>query len=194
MSTSTGQSDESLFATYIETSDPEAFGTLYDRFHAPLLNFLRRYFGDDLAPAEDAIQQAFQRVFEHASQFRPDAKFSAWLYSIASHCAIDIKRHAARGNYVSFNSVPSEEGANFEYDPCDTAPDAEAILERREGHSRLLAVLQDIDPQDRRLVEMTYFDGASYVEAAAALGWSVNNCRVRLCRLLKYLRGELEAA
>src|SRR5213592_4286861 len=63
--------------------DPQAFGTLVDRYQTRLLNFINRTIGDR-ERAEDLVQEVFIRVFRHLHRFDQTKKFSTWIYTIAS--------------------------------------------------------------------------------------------------------------
>src|SRR5881398_2588069 len=64
--------------------DPQAFGTLVDRYQTRLLNFINRTIGDR-ERAEDLVQEVFIRVFRHLHRFDQTKKFSTWIYTIASN-------------------------------------------------------------------------------------------------------------
>src|SRR5690242_15767408 len=60
--------------------DPQAFGTLVDRYQTRLLNFINRTIGDR-ERAEDLVQEVFIRVFRHLHRFDQTKKFSTWIYT-----------------------------------------------------------------------------------------------------------------
>src|SRR5688572_9668279 len=72
-----------------------ALDTLMQRHRARLLHWLIRLTGCE-ASAEDIAQDAFVRVFEKRHQFKPGAKFTNWLYTIAANLVRDGKRAEAR--------------------------------------------------------------------------------------------------
>ena len=80
-----GLDDGYLAQRHLE-GDPQAFGTLVDRYQTRLLNFISRTIGNREG-AEDLVQQVFIRVFRHLCGFDRTEKFSTWIYTIASNLA-----------------------------------------------------------------------------------------------------------
>lgn len=68
--------------------DRSAFRTLVDKYQGPLTNFLYRVVLDQ-AEAEDLAQNLFVRICQASGRYRPDAKFSTWLYRIATNAALN---------------------------------------------------------------------------------------------------------
>ena len=75
--------------------EPQAFGTLVDRYQTRLLNFVNRTIGDR-ERAEDLVQEVFIRVFRHLHRFDRTKKFSTWIYTIGSNLARNELRSHAR--------------------------------------------------------------------------------------------------
>lgn len=74
--------------------DPQAFGTLVDRYQTRLLTFINRTIGNR-ERAEDLVQEVFIRVFRRLRRFDRTQRFSSWIYTIASTLAKNELR--ARG-------------------------------------------------------------------------------------------------
>src|SRR3989304_4903459 len=84
-------SDELLLRRYRDKGDRAAFEELVHRYERELYSYLRRYLGDaDLA--EDVFQTTFLQVHQKCSQFQDGRSFRPWLYTIATHQAIDALR------------------------------------------------------------------------------------------------------
>ena len=88
-------SDEALLLAYRTRHDRGAAGELIRRYERPLYGYLLRYTGNP-GLAEELFQTTFQRVIERADQFAAERKFRPWLYSIATHLAIDAGRRSGR--------------------------------------------------------------------------------------------------
>src|SRR3990172_2162512 len=84
--------------------DPQAFGTLVDRYQTRLLNFINRTIGDR-ERAEDLVQEVFIRVFRHLHRFDQTKKFSTWIYTIASNLAKNELRNRSRNPLVLFQTI-----------------------------------------------------------------------------------------
>lgn len=193
-----GVSDEELFASFIATGDSAAYTTLYQRHQPVMASYLRKFLPgqDDLI--EDVIQLSFQRVIERKDQFKPGRQFSAWLYTIGANAAIDSKRYNGRDHRqtVSFEEMAFSNGSFYKdycFDPVDTreesAPEELMIAESGE---RLREIIAQLGPQDQQLLTLTFYESVGYPETAAKMGLTVNAVRVRLFRLLKFIRTHLE--
>jgi len=84
--------------------EPQAFGTLVDRYQTRLLNFVNRTIGDR-ERAEDLVQEVFIRVFRHLHRFDQTKKFSTWIYTIASNLAKNELRNRSRNPLVLFQTI-----------------------------------------------------------------------------------------
>ena len=75
----------------VKSRDKHAFETLVNRHQRPVLNFIFRFMGDR-TEAEDLTQEVFLRVWKSAGTYQPDAKFTTWLYRIATNLCINKQR------------------------------------------------------------------------------------------------------
>jgi len=88
-----GLDDDDLAQRHL-AGDPQAFGTLVDRYQTRLLNFIDRTI-ENRERAEDLVQEVFIRVFRRLRRFDRTQRFSSWIYTIASTLANNELR--ARG-------------------------------------------------------------------------------------------------
>ncbi len=84
-----------------------AFDELFRRWSGPLLRYLERMVRD-LSTAEELVQEAFLRVYRARDRYRPDARFSTWLYRIATNLALNELR---RPCHRSVHRSTDEDGA-----------------------------------------------------------------------------------
>src|SRR5271163_2518650 len=94
-------SDEELLEKF-QSGQREAFGALVRRYQAELFGYLRRYLGDHTL-AEDVVQNTFLQVFLKISQYEPSRAARPWLYTIATHQAIDALRRQGRHQLLSID-------------------------------------------------------------------------------------------
>ena len=160
-------------------SDRAAFRELYRR-HAPsLLSALRRQCpGSD---SEDLLQEVFLSVWRRSSLYRPErGEPLTWLFAILRNKVIDHRRRAsARPRYEELDAERAESATAPSADPGDRR----LVLEQ---------ALVTLRPDERRALEMTYFAGFTYEEAAAALQVPLGTLKSRISAALRRLRDVLQ--
>jgi RNA polymerase sigma-70 factor, ECF subfamily len=143
----------------LQSGDEAALAELYDRYSALLYGVALRILHHP-PEAEDALQEAWVQVWNQCSHY--DARrgsVPAWLVTIARTRALDrLRRNASRGR-VELQAAPATDAA----DPVDAA----AHGKLRDTLARALAAL---DPKQRQVLEIAYFEGLSQSQIAARLG------------------------
>jgi len=172
--------DRELIAL-VAQSDRAAFRELYHR-HAPcLLSALRRLCpGSD---SEDLLQEVFLLVWRRSSLYRPErGEPLTWLFAILRNKVIDHRRRAsARPRYEELDAERIETTVAL---PTDSG-DRRLVIEQ---------ALVALRPDERRALEMTYFAGFTYEEAAVALEVPLGTLKSRISAALRRLRDVLQGA
>lgn len=175
-------SDELLLSQYAQTGERKLFETLMRRYEREIYSFLRRYLGqDDLA--EDAFQGTFLQVHLKVDQFDTSRRFRPWLYAIATNQAIDVQRRCRRRRMVSLDHsfLDGDQHPSSWADQlvCEEAgPDA--IAEDREDSVRVREAVAGLGESLERVVQLVYFQGLKYREAAEVLGIPVGTVKSRV--------------
>ena len=139
-----------------------AFDELFRRWSGPLLRYLERMVRD-LATAEELVQEAFLRVYRARDRYSPDARFSTWLYRIATNLALnELRRPRRRDPHQSTD----EDGAVWLV--SDASPTDEIVDARRLGEAALRE-LEALPERQRAALWLTAVEGLAYSEVAAAL-------------------------
>ena len=163
----------------VADGDQAAFERLYAATRAKLygvvLRILRRA---DLA--DEVMQEAYLKIWNSAGQFDPAlASPITWMVTIARNRAIDLAR---KKRDVSVEETPGVlERAAESVDPL-------AARERSEELRRLLNCLGRLDPDERRLMLLAYYNGLSREQLAAKLGHPVNTIKTWLRRSILAVR------
>ena len=163
-----------------QAGDADAFELLFRKYLNAVLNFCLRYSGDRAA-AEDAAQETFLRLYAARRSYRPLAKFTTFLFQIATNLALNERRFRSR-HPVAPEGV--EEMAIA--DPPATRPDAAAessdrIRLVREG----VAALPD---RQRAALLLVEYERMTYADVAAALDTTVPAVETLLFRARQALR------
>lgn len=175
-------SDEELLVRYRETADHDFYARLVRRYERELYNYLRRYLGSTEA-AEDVFQATFLQVHLKADRFEDGRKFRPWLYTIATNQAIDWQRRNKRHRMVSLDRAGADGSDDVgtlldllvsgEHDPLDHVEE----LERAEWVQEALDELSD--PM-RLVIDLVYYQGLKYREAAEVLDIPVGTVKSRV--------------
>ncbi len=160
--------------------DRRAFRVLYERTAAKLLATARRILSDEKA-AEDAVQEAYVRIWSRAGDF--DAGIAspiAWMATIARHAAIDAARRGAERISAASTAIDTEMSERL----ADPATGGERLF----AGTRLAACLQGLDEERRGMVLLAYCHGWSREELAGRFGRPVATVKTILRRSLIALK------
>jgi RNA polymerase sigma-70 factor (ECF subfamily) len=176
-------SDEELFARFREQDDRDAFTTLVHRYERELYSYLRRYLGD-ASMAEDAFQATFLQVHLKRDQFEAGRRFRPWLYTIATNQAIDAQRRNKRHRSVSLDKTSKTDenddlGALIDL-LVSKEPNPEQRLDSEQRREWILQALEQLPDTLREVVNLVYYQGLKYREAADVLSIPVGTVKSRL--------------
>lgn len=177
----------------VKAGDDDAFGYLVQKYRRAIVHFMFRTTRTQ-AVAEELAQEVFLRVYRSRQSYEASAKFTTWLYRIATNLAINHKRdskHERPEITVSVDARNEETGQSF--DLADTSLTAEQHLVRRE---RLLAIRERVlalPDKQRTAVLMHKYQGMDYREIAAVLKVSESATKSLLFRAYETLREQLKA-
>jgi len=142
--------------------DGTAFDALFRRWAAPLLRYLSRML-QDAAAAEELVQEVFLRVQGARERYEPQARFSTWLYRIATNLALnELRRPRRRETHAS---IDEPGGPVLAAD----GPAVEAALDARDLCARVEQELARLPERQRAALCLTAVEGLSYADVAAAL-------------------------
>jgi RNA polymerase sigma-70 factor (ECF subfamily) len=143
-------SDEMLMVRY-QRGEREAFAELVRRYHGPIYNFCVRQLRTP-ASAEELTQEVFLRLVQKAAEFKHEARFSTWLYTIARNLCIDQLRKLKHRRHASLDQCGTDKGDVSLLDRVsDKGPDAE---DEAFGSEVVLAINRALDalPDEQREV------------------------------------------
>ncbi len=176
----------------VAAKDPRAFTLLYQRYAPRLGRFLGKFLKSDTL-VDEAVNDTMVVVWRKASQFDPDrARLSTWLFGIARHAGWKALARSAKG---SGTPLPIGEERDHE-EPESTHDPATTVLGWELGRE-LMAALEQLSPEHRAVIELTFAEGFSYPQIASIVGCPENtvktrmfHARRRLARLLSHLEWE----
>ena len=168
-----------------------ALNDLMERHAAPVFHFLCRMLGNE-DDANDLAQETFARVFQNCTRFRPDAKFTTWLFTIAANLARNHFRWRTRHPNVSLEAQAdaSEETLGSKLPGNDPAPSDQALTAERAAAVR--AAVQQLPEDLREAIVLCEWEEQSVAEAATILEATPKAVESRLYRARQLLRKRLE--
>ena len=175
----------------VKAGDDSAFAYLVQKYRRPMVNFMYR-MAHNAAGAEDLAQEVFLRVYRSRETYEASAKFTTWLYRIATNLAVNHARdtrHERPENTVSLDEPDEKSGHTL--DLPDGTPSAEENLVQRE---RLAAIRQRVEslPERQRIaVVMHKYQQMEYRQIADVLKLSESATKSLLFRAYEALREQL---
>ncbi len=187
-----GLSDEELMLE-VQRGSNISFDILVDRYKVRLLNYLFRLVGDR-DEAEEIAQEAFVKAFIHAGKYKTIAKFSTWLYTIATNLVRNRIRSKSRAPQFLRLWDWGKDGT-YESKPIDLVdPGKEPDEEINDIElSRIINdAIQGIPPKYRTSFVLREINQLSYEEIAAVTGLKLGTVRSRINRARNYFRKIVE--
>ena len=176
----------------VKQGDEASFELLLQRYRRPLCHFLNRMVRD-AAQAEDLAQEVFLRVYRARREYEPSAKFTTWLFRIATNLALNALRDGRhRQSEVSIDApTEAEDGSEMPLEVPDGAPVVEQQLVERDRVAVIRRAIFALPEKQRAAVLLHKYQELDYDEIARILGCSVSALKSLLFRAYEALRVEL---
>lgn len=180
-----GATDEQLLQA-LQAGDTDSLGVLVSRWERPLFRFVFRLL-PRVEDARDICQETFLRILKKADRFRPDSRFSTWMYQIALNLCRDRLRRQRRWGLLVTDEPADEErtaDAGSDADPAGAA-------ERRERSAAVRQALARIPAEQREVLVLKEFQGLKFREIAAILDCPESTVKSRMYYGLNGIRAVL---
>lgn len=166
--------------------DQEALRVLFRRHERPVYSLLYRMLSNH-EDAEEALAAVFVKVWRGASGFKGDAKFTTWLFKIASNAARDTLRSRKLRQEVSIEDVVINEAETQSRTGRAVGDPVKAALDAVERALVTRAMLK-LAEEDRLLISLYHFQERDYDEIAEITDIPASNLKVKLFRARRRLR------
>jgi RNA polymerase sigma-70 factor (ECF subfamily) len=161
--------DESTLLQRINLGDTAAFETFYKIYYPRLFRFILRMTGQPDS-VEELIQETLFLIWEKPDGFNHESKVSTWVFGIAYHKTLKaMAKTAQRGNDVDIDELSEIIGA----------PGGNPA-ENRENQDWLNLALASLPPDQRAVIELTFYQGLSYQDVAKILNCPENTVKTRM--------------
>ncbi|MGB6386778.1 MAG: RNA polymerase sigma factor [Terriglobales bacterium] len=176
----------------VKTGDESAFSYLVQKYRRPMVGFMYRLCHNP-STAEELAQEVFLRVYRSRTTYEPSAKFTTWLYRIATNLAVNHARdtrHERVENTVRLDEPDQETGTTP--DLADESLTAEEQILKRERLAAIRSKVNALPERQREAVIMHKYQQMDYREIAGVLKLSESATKSLLFRAYETLREQLK--
>jgi len=176
----------------VAAGDEAGFNYLVQKYHRAIIHFLFRMVRNE-AVAEEMAQEVFLRVYRSRESYRAEAKFTTWLYRIATNLAVNHARDTKheRSAQTIYLDAPDEETGSTP-DVADDEPSVEQRLMRDERMAAIRKHVMDLPERQRMAVLMHKYQGMDYRQIGDVLKLSESATKSLLFRAYQTLRDKLK--
>lgn len=188
-----GQMDDAAIMLSVRDGNMAGFDYLIQKYRKPIIHFMYRMVHNQ-AIAEELSQEVFLRVYRSRETYRAEARFSTWLYRIATNLGVNYARDTKRertASTVYLDENDSETGMTP--DVADTTPSAEARLVQRERLNAIRQHVLALPERQRMAVLMHKYEGMDYKQIGDVLKLSESATKSLLFRAYQTLREKLKS-
>jgi RNA polymerase sigma-70 factor (ECF subfamily) len=176
-----------------QSGDRAAFTLLVRRHQGPLYNFAFRHLRSQ-PTAEEVVQDAFVRVVQNAADFKHEARFSTWLYTITRNLCIDQIRKRSLRRHPSLDEprrADEGEGPTLGEQTADSKANVERTATSTEIREKVLAAVDELPEEQREVFLMREVANLPFKEIAEIVGVPENTVKSRMRYALERLQAAL---
>ena len=166
--------------------DRQAFGDLYMRMRTGMIAYATAILGGDISAAEDAVDEAFTDIWRRSGTIAPVSNAAAWIRRIVKNKAIDQLRKTGAREVTMAD--------DFFHNVEDSRPDPESVLSLKDERRWLRGCLAILNPDQREMITLCYFEGLSLGQIAEFTGVPENTVKTRLFYARQKLRDWITAS
>jgi RNA polymerase sigma-70 factor (ECF subfamily) len=178
----------------VKAGDQQSFELLLQRYRMPLVNFLYRMVRSR-EQAEDLAQEVFLRVYRAREDYEPSAKFTTWLFRIATNLALNsLRDHRYQKLEISMDApivADAEDGDERPMEVADEHPDIEQHLVEDARKKMIRHAIEKLPEKQRAAVLLHKYQELDYSEISKILRCSESALKSLLFRAYETLRVEL---
>jgi RNA polymerase sigma-70 factor, ECF subfamily len=172
----------------VREGDSQSFALLLARHRSPVIHFLYRMIQNQ-AVAEELAQEVFLRVYRSRANYEPTAKFTTWLFRIASHVALNHIRDGKHERNQESLDQENDEGMGRQVAVSELTVEQQMLREAK--FEEIRRTIQLLPAKQRAAVLMHKYEEMDYAQIAAALECSESAVKSLLFRAYETLRAKL---
>ena len=175
----------------VKAGDDESFNLLLRRYRTPLVNFLFRMVRDT-ATAEDLAQEVFLRVYRARKEYAPSAKFTTWMFRIATNLALNsIRDNRHKQMETSFDAPVNDEEDSAPRELPSREMRIDEHMVERDRSNFIRSAISSLPEKQRVAVLLHKYEEMDYGEIARILECSESALKSLLFRAYETLRVQL---
>lgn len=172
----------------VREGDETSFTILLERHRSPVVHFVYRMVGNQ-AVAEELAQEVFFRVYKSRASYEPTAKFTTWLYRIATHLALNAIRDGKKHKHQQSLDQERPDGTEIQVPDGQTSVEQRLLAQVRAAEVR--QAIEGLPDKQRAAVLLHKYQGLGYAQISASLEVSESATKSLLFRAYETLRGRL---
>ena len=172
----------------VRDGDQANFGLLLERHRSPVIHFVYRMVQNQ-AVAEELAQETFLRVYRARSSYEPAAKFTTWLFRIASHLALNWIRDGRNEKRQASLDQESPDGTARQVPDRSRTAEQELVYQAKLREVR--QAIEGLPAKQKAAVMMHKYEEMEYSQIANALSCSESAVKSLLFRAYETLRSRL---
>jgi RNA polymerase sigma-70 factor (ECF subfamily) len=176
----------------VKAGDDSAFSVLIEKYRRPIISFMYRMVHNQ-AVAEELAQEVFLRVYRSREGYEAEAKFTTWLYRIATNLGVNYARDTKHERPELKKSLDEpDEDTGLMMDVADSSPNVEQQILRRERLAAIRRQVESLPERQRMAVLMHKYQNMDYRQIAEVLHLSESATKSLLFRAYESLREKLK--
>ncbi len=184
--------EDSRLMLRFQAGEESCFEQLVERHKNRVFNLAFRFLGN-YQEAEDIAQEVFIKVYRAKNSYRPDAKFTTWLYTICKNTCLKALRVKRPPSVSIDDTVELEEDTAAPQIPDPHAPSPSASLLHDEQAAVVKEAVDSLPAHQKMAVILCRYDQLSYEEVARVMGFSVKAVKSLLHRAKVHLKEKLKS-
>ncbi len=171
----------------------QAFDVRVEKYYRKIYNLAYRFVGDP-EEANDLAQEIFTAAYQNLKKFRGDAKFSTWLFQIATNRGKNKFKYLKRRGFFANKGQPNgdDEREPLQREIPDLAANPEAALAGKQIQRIVQNAINELDPDHKEIVILRDIEGLSYEEIAKILNLPEGTTKSRLHRARMVVKEKLK--
>ena len=176
--------EDEILVTQFQAGRPDAFDELMKRYKGRIYAYLLRSV-KNYEDAEELTIEVFFKAYRALDTWKPQARFSTWLYKIAHNLSIDF--HRAKSRRPTY-SLDDDEFTVDEPTAADMWSNPEWEIEEKDRHRVIREAIDQLSPKQKAVFMLNRYQGLQIKEITEVLGMAEGTVKIHLHRAVKKLQ------